>query len=263
VKSEIPRMITWTQLLEYFGFADRDSIQLGSEDATGNIHIQLIQLPSSKESESIRVEPDSVPLGWQQQKSFFRDHYFGDDRIYYIQYNKCWSREVEEEHGSGASALFMPSFKEFEKQVFRTIRKQKIDKLVFDMRFNRGGNSYQGTKFIEKLSRTKYQGEVKFYVLVSRHTFSSAIINTVDFMNNTDVVIVGEGTGGRPNHFGEIQRFVLPESHLVVSYSTKYFTLLPEDVPSILPDMEASITFAQFMKGIDPALQLIRTHPTD
>ena len=80
-------------------------------------------------------------------------------------------------------------------------------------------------------------------------------------MKNTDALIVGETTGGRPNHFGEVNRFVLPESNLVVSYSTMYFSLLPEDKPSIFPDLEAPISFVQYINVIDPAMALIRSLP--
>jgi hypothetical protein len=100
-------------------------------------------------------------------------------------------------------------------------------------------------------------------VVIGRKTFSSAIINTVDFTNLAEVVTVGEGTGGRPNHFGEIKRFVLPESKLVVNHSTKYFTLVEEDVPSILPQFLAPISFDDYMRGIDSALETIRTHPKE
>ena len=210
--------------------------------------------------EKISVRPKKLPLGWQDQKSYFWDQYFPEDRLYYIQYNKCWSREAEEEYGTGASALFMPLFKEFEKQVFQTIKKQKIDKLVFDMRFNGGGDSNQGTKFIKKLGKTRFNGEGEIFVIVGRQTFSAAIINTVDLMNNCDARTVGEGTGGKPNHYGKVKRFVLPESKLVVNYSTKYFTLLDKDVRSIIPEIQAPISFRQFMDGTDPALEVIRNH---
>ena len=167
---------------------------------------------------------------------------------------------MEEEYGTGTSALFMPSFKEFEKKVFQTIRKKEIDKLVFDMRFNGGGIASQGTEFINKLADTRFKGQGKFYVIVGRETFSSAIINTVDFMKTCRVVVVGEGTSGRPNYYGEVDRFVLPESKLVVNYSTKYIATLEEDEPSITPDIEAPLFFNQFMRGTDPALEAIRNH---
>ena len=128
------------------------------------------------------------------------------------------------------------------------------------MRFNRGGNSYQGTKFIEKLSKTKLNKTGKIYVLIGRQTFSSAILNTLDFMKLTDAVLVGEGTGGRPNHYGDVKRFVLPESNLVVSYSTRYFKVLEDDPPSIIPEIEALLYYKDFLNGIDPALEAIRNH---
>jgi hypothetical protein len=98
---------------------------------------------------------------------------------------------------------------------------------------------------------------------VGRQTCSSAIINTVDFLKNTEALIVGEGTGGRPNHFGEVKRFVLPESKLVVNYSTQYFMLTEENLPYIIPDIETQMYFRQYMKGTDPAIQAIRDYPSE
>ncbi|MEN8229171.1 MAG: hypothetical protein ABFS38_13515 [Bacteroidota bacterium] len=259
LKSQFPRMITWTQLLDYFGFGEQIGYELEYVDDRGALGKLLVTLPE-EDGEVVHVQPVKLPMSWQDQKSYFRDCYLPEDQIYYIQYNKCWSREAEEENGSGARALFMPSFKEFEKQVFQTIKKHKIDKLVFDMRFNGGGNAAQGTKFIKKLTKSRFNGKGGFYVIVGRQTFSSAIINTVDFMENSDALIVGEGTGGRPNYYGEVKRFVLPESKLVVNYSTKYFTLLEENAPCISPGIETPIHFEQYMKGTDPAMEAIRQH---
>ncbi|MCK4879232.1 MAG: hypothetical protein KAS82_01185, partial [Bacteroidales bacterium] len=210
--------------------------------------------------EMVELHPESLPLGWQDQKTFFRDHYFENEHLYYIQYNRCWSREAEEDFGSGASALFMPSFKEFEKQVFPVLRKKEIDKLVFDIRFNRGGHASQGTKFIRKICKALPKEHGDIFVLVGRTTCASAIINTVDFMKSAEVVLVGEETCGKPNHFGEVKRFVLPESRLVVSHPTIYFSLLEEDPPTIKPDLLAPIGFKQYMKGVDPALEAARSY---
>lgn len=259
LKSQIPRMLTWTPLLEYFGFTNGKSFYLEYKTRNKEINSLHVLLPV-EDGADLSVPTEKLPLGWQDQKSFFWDQYLDEDQIYYIQYNKCWSREMEEEFGTGASALFMPSFKEFEKRVFRTIKNQKIDKLIFDMRFNSGGNASQGTKFIKKLNKTRYNGNGKFYVIVGRETFSSAIINTLDFTKNNNTIVVGEGTGGKPNHYGEILRFVLPESKLVVNHSTKYFTLLEEDVPAIIPHIISTISFGQYMNGTDPAIDAIKNH---
>lgn len=252
-------MLTWFQLLEYFGFTGNRELSLTMENSSGEEEEISIVLPVEL-GEMVEVQPISMPLGLQDQKAYFRDQYFENEHLYYIQYNRCWSREVEEEFGSGATALFMPSFKEFEKQALTVLRKNKIDKLVFDMRFNRGGNASQGTGFIKKLCKIVPRKTQNIFVLVGRATFASAIINTVDFMNCSKVILVGEETGGKPNHFGEVNRFVLPESRLIVSYPTIYFKLLEEDQPTIEPQLLAPFDYEQYTKGIDPALEVARNY---
>jgi hypothetical protein len=259
IKYHIPRMLTWSQLLSHFGFSDTEKVTLHIANETGAEEQIPIHLPASL-GEMVDIRVESVPLGWQDQKSYFREHYFEGENIYYIQYNRCWSREVEEDYGSGATALFMPSFKEFEKQVFQVLRKKEVDKLIFDLRFNSGGHPAQGKAFIEKLRKAKLKGEGSFYLLLGRKTSSEALINAVDFMNSGQTILVGEETGGRPNHFGEVRRFVLPESGLIVSHSTRYFSLLDEDLPTISPDVDAPESFELFLKGVDPALEAVRKH---
>ncbi len=154
----------------------------------------------------------------------------------------------------------MPSFKDFEKQVLPVLRKKKIDRLVFDMRFNRGGYAPQGTEFIRKICKSLPREHGDIFVLIGRTTRASAIINTVDLINSAEVVLVGEETGGKPNFFGEVRRFVLPESRIIVSHSTKSFRLLDEDLPTIAPDLMVPIDYESYMKGIDPAIEAVRHH---
>jgi hypothetical protein len=257
VKNQVPRMLTWFQLLEYYGFVSGDSLSLTVCSSSGESTDVIIRLPVET-GEMLELQAKSLPLGWEDQKSFFRDNYMETENLYYIQYNRCWSREVEEEQGSGASALFMPSFKEFEKEVFRILKKKKIDKLVFDLRFNRGGYAPQGTEFIKKICKTLPREHGNIFLLLGRTNRASAIINTLDFMNHKEVILVGEETGGRPNHFGDVRRFVLPESKLIVSHSTRYFKLLEEDLPGITPDLLTPIYYDSYINGIDPALEAVR-----
>jgi len=259
IKYHIPRMLTWSQLLSHFGFSDTAKVVLHVQSQTGTEEQIAVHLPSSL-GEILEVQAEAIPLGWQDPKAYFWQHYIEDEGIYYIQYNRCWSREVEEDYGSGATALFMPSFKEFEKEVNQILKKKEVDKLIFDLRFNSGGHPVQGSTFIKDLHKAKIKGKGEFYLLVGRKTSSEALINAVDFMKYKGTVVVGEESGGRPNHFGDVRRFVLPESGLIVSHSTRYFNLLDEDLPSISPDVEAPESFKLFMEGVDPALEAVRKH---
>jgi len=257
IKAETVRMIPWAQLLQHFGFAGEDGVTMDFGDA--GVQGERVHFPLPvPEDHSVAVEPDSVPEGWKERKAYFRDRYFPGENLYYIQYNHCWSREVEEKHGSGAGALFMPSFREFEKRVFRHLRREEIDRLVIDLRFNGGGEGSQGSAFIEKLSRSKFNGKGKICVIQGRNTSSTGLIHLDELRRKTDAVTVGEPTGGRPNHFGEVRRFVLPETGLVVNYPTCYHRLAEGDPPTIRPDIEVPLCFRDYMSGIDAFLQAAR-----
>ena len=68
-------------------------------------------------------------------------------------------------------------------------------------------------------------------------------------------VLVGEPTGGRPNHYGEVRAFTLPNSGLQVSYSTRYFRMMADaDPPALAPDIATPSTLANQFTGFDAAL---------
>jgi len=73
----------------------------------------------------------------------------------------------------------------------------------------------------------------------------------------TKAVLVGEPTGGKPNHFGEIKTLKLPNTHRVVTCSTKYFTHAPEDTPSLVPDILVEFSFQDYLEKRDPFLQAV------
>lgn len=174
-------------------------------------------------------------------------------------YNVCWSRELEVQYGNKEKAAKIPSFKEFEEQVFRVLNNGNIDKIIFDMRSNGGGHSMQGTVFIEKLAAfLNTNPKIKTYVVLGKNTFSSAILNAMDFKRLTNSIFIGEETAGKPNHFGEVRKFQLPTSNLSVSYSTKYFKRTDENLNTITPDVLIETSFADYVKGIDPVYEWVK-----
>jgi hypothetical protein len=257
---EFPGMVTWMQLLDHFGIAASDHLTITFESEDGKEEFVNMSLPEDEDMIE-KIEPETRPLAWKDRKSFFREHYLAADRLYYIQYNKCWSREVEEVHGSGASALFMPSYKEFEKKVLQTLRRNQVDKIVLDLRFNDGGEPGQGSQLIQKMSKVKLKGAGRFYVILGRNTRGAALQNAVEYIFTTDAMAVGEPSGGKPNHFNGIKRFVLPETNLIVNYATRYISLAEGDPPSLVPELVTPLTFEQYMEGIDPALEAILREP--
>ena len=67
-------------------------------------------------------------------------------------------------------------------------------------------------------------------VIIGRETFSSALLNAYTFKNSTNAKIIGEPSGGKPNCYGEILRITLPNSKLVITYSTRFYKLIEDDL---------------------------------
>lgn len=258
-KSQVPNFIPSVQVLEYFGFTKEKEVSvefLTSANKLMNCRVKpMLITPNNK----VSFQPDSLSFGLKNMKHLFTDSYFPQDKIYYILYNKCISKEVMLSYGNKEQAETLPSFEEFGQKILDVLKKEPVSKIIFDLRNNGGGSSAQGTALIEKIAAfLKENPKVKTYVVIGRNTFSSAILNAMDFKRLTNAMFVGEETAGKPNHFGEVRSFELPSSKLQVYYSTKYFKNVDQDVNTLTPDVYLETSFADFSKGIDPVYEWVK-----
>ena len=182
VKSIVPETVMSLQALEHFGFADSRQVKLMLSDGK----TQVVK-PIHPDNAFVNFRPDSLAFATANRKVLFTSRYFPEDRIYYMLYNKCHSRELAAERGDAEAAQKLPSFEAFTRKAFETLNDKPVDKLIFDMRYNGGGNSSQGTEFVERLAQAlKQHPQVAVYVVLGRDTFSSAILNAMDFKQLTN-----------------------------------------------------------------------------
>ncbi len=254
IKSQTPQFISFTQLLNFFGFANNNKYVL-SLQKDGKI-IDTEVTPSVIDIKFKGIEKDKLPYCWQNTKSAFRLNYFEKDKILYVQYNICTSVSINNDNGTSDTI----HFGEFKKQIFRLLEEKDVDKLIFDMRFNGGGNSFFATKFVNELKHNPINKKGKLFVVIGRKTFSSAILNTLDFKKKTNAIIVGENTGGKPNHYGEVKNFILPNSGVRVFYSSKYFHNSKDNSNTIKPDFTIELSYSDFFNGIDPVYEWISSY---
>lgn len=256
VKKTFPQLFPLVQLLEYFGFSSSDSVQLQLEN-NGEIRNYTILPERMNRSNTVEILPDPMPLCYQNGRAFFWDKVQKEDNVFYIQYNRCAGSE-NPPGGFRGDVQKLPSFKSFQEAVIDTILHHDFDKVIIDIRLNGGGNSAQGTEFVKELSTIeKINQKGKLYVIVGRRTFSSAIINAMDFKNMTKAILVGEETAGKPNHLGEVRLLKLPSSGMTLQYSTKYFKRTGEDLKTITPDQVVETNFNDFKEGRDPVYDWI------
>lgn len=199
------------------------------------------------------VEPKELPR-WRRRRA---EHYWFEwapqEGLLYLQYNRCaedptrpFAALVEEL----AAAVAAPT----------TGGEAAVPVATFlvDLRNNGGGNSLVIQPLYQLLARRKALREKGvLFVAIGEQTFSSAMMNAVELRNGYGALLVGTPTGGKPRSYGEIKFLELQQSRLQVSYSTKFFELVADDAPSVLPDLPAPASFAHWQEGRDPALEAI------
>lgn len=162
----------------------------------------------------------------------------------YFQYNRC-----ENEPGQPVG----PFLDELQKE----IASGGVERLIIDLRLNSGGSSSLLYPFIEFLGKSPLNRKGRLFGIIGRATYSSALMNAVQLTQSTSIIMAGEPTGGKPNHFGEVKQIMLPRTKLGVFCSTKYFRMLKEDPQTLEPRIRAEVKFADYLAGRDVFLEAV------
>lgn len=183
---------------------------------------------------------DEVPLARRNREDWYWYEYLPETQTVYFQYDVCGNMDG------------LP-FRKFNEGMFEFVDGSDVERIVVDLRYNGGGNSTVLGPFLRELAA---RPELEVYTLIGRQTFSSALINAIQ-LSEMGATLVGEPTGGRPNHYGEVRPFRLPNSGLPIYYATRYFREMEDgDPPSLEPDVPVRITIADQLAGVDAALEV-------
>jgi Peptidase family S41 len=145
------------------------------------------------------------------------------------------------------------------KKLFDLIEEKKAIRLIIDIRQNGGGDYTKVRRgFIPLIKENPVLNQKdNLYIITGRRTFSAAMTNAIDFKKETNATIIGEPPGEKPNSYQENDEMKLPNSGLVISYSTKYYKFLDEDVPAFMPDVQIEPNWKDYMEGRDPVMEWI------
>lgn len=247
----------WSDILSYLEAPDVvaaaaiteevDPLRLVVEDATGVV--RAVRLPAlAPEADIVLAEGDTPPL-WRRggDEPLWFEHLPTEDATYV----KFRSADV----GPGAQ---QEAFRDRTLALEQHLVSKRPSRVIVDLRMNGGGNSERTRWLLHGLIRSGYTKEKgQLFVLTGWRTFSAAVRHCVWLEKHTQAIFVGEPTGGRPNHIGEIRRLLLPHTRLRVRYSAVFHRVVgPGDHrPAIVPDIAASWTVADLRAGRDPALE--------
>jgi hypothetical protein len=143
------------------------------------------------------------------------------------------------------------------------IQQNSPERLVIDLRDNGGGDNTVGlSEVIEPVKRLKgINKKGHLFVLIGPETFSAAMNNAAQFHSMTAATLVGESIGEKPNSYQEPRELTLPNSHLIVRYSTEWYAFVKDGPNSVDPDVPVVPTWAQYASGQDPVLDYALSAP--
>ncbi|MCI0329976.1 MAG: S41 family peptidase [candidate division Zixibacteria bacterium] len=186
------------------------------------------------------------PLWLQDPQNKFWFEYLPESRAVYVQINQVGDKETE-------------TLAAFSKRLFAFVDSSKAEKLVLDLRLNRGGNGTLLPPLVAEIIRSPLNRPGRLFTIIGRSTFSAAqfLVNDLERYSNT--LFVGEPSGSKGNSYGDSRKIMLPNSGLTVRVSIYYWQdWYPWDTrPWTAPHLTAELTSEQYRTNSDPAMKLI------
>jgi hypothetical protein len=205
------------------------------------------------EAEPVTFRLDRYPPGWtaladtvsvprplhlrNRELPFWFEYLPADDLVYF-QFNAVRDHPAE-------------TFAAFCDRLFGFIEDHNAGRLVIDVRWNGGGNTFLSQYLLHHLiasQRLSRRGAL--FVIIGRLTFSAAQNTVTAIERETSAIFVGEPTGSRPNFISEAIDFELPYSKLRANAADLFWQT---SWPLGLPDMDrAGHLRAADVRGIPP-----------
>jgi hypothetical protein len=155
------------------------------------------------------------------------------------------------------------TFKRVSDGLWKQVDSSQPKRLIIDLRQSNGGDfiKFQTHLLKELKQRPAFRKPGSLYVIIGRGTISAAMVNAIEVRKELNATLVGEPTGSKPNSYSENDELTLPNSHLRVSYSTRYYKLQDQDTSSLMPDKSIEPLWEMYTSGRDPVLEWILSQP--
>ena len=184
-----------------------------------------------------------APLWLKDPKNRFWFEYLPETRAVYVQFNQVGNKEDE-------------TVEAFAGRLFAFVEANPVDRFVLDLRLNRGGNGeFNRPLLLGILKSPKVDRKGRFFTIIGRSTWSAAQMLVNELERYTNVILVGEPTGGKVNSYGDSHRITLPNSGITVRVSTLWWQGDERDRrPWTAPRVAADLTIEDYRRNVDPAL---------
>jgi len=263
LRKEGPQWLRFPEAFRMAGVSETDTLALLMVDEKGQRYF-LKAHPVDFQKDKTGLQPAQfVPktpdLRWNPMKQVFSIVWLESDSIAYVQYNACLSQEMMLAVGDSLSAGQFPPFQPVADSVMRLLDQHPGARFFFDLRFNTGGVPADGIALSERLGVLPFVNlPNRIYVATNRYTAGAAVEIAAAFQKNTNATLLGEAPAQRPNHFGDVQSFYLPNTRIQVFHGTRQVELSPGNPDKIRLNVPIELPFNDFRDGRDPVLDFVR-----
>jgi hypothetical protein len=251
VKQRVPGYLAIPEILRAAGVTGEGSaVSIVCDGPTGETSSQLQAASASSPVQwvTMRDGASGLPPRWAPRSgNAYWFEYLTDSRVLYVQFNSVADKPDE-------------PLETFWDRVFAVVAREPVERFVLDLRQNGGGDNTLNLPLVHHLIRSdKVNKRGSLFALIGRRTFSAATALAVDLEKHTQVLFVGEPTGGHPNHYTDVGRLVLPNSGLLISYSPFFWDYsFPTDTRVwIPPHIAVEMSSDDYVNGRDPAFDAI------
>lgn len=187
-----------------------------------------------------------VPLWLKDINNKFWFEFMPENGVLYVQINGIGNKKDE-------------TLAAFSKRLFAFVEANPVEKLVIDLRLNRGGNNVLLTPLITDIVKSKVNERGKLFTVMGRSTWSAAQ-NFLNFLERyTNTLFVGEPSGSKGNVYSDSRRITLPNSKITVRVSVYYWQdWYPWDTREwTAPHLTAELSAEDYRDNIDPAIKAV------
>lgn len=179
------------------------------------------------------------------KEKFYFFEFLPESKTLYVRQSSVFNDEEE-------------SLKDFYNRLFEFIDNNPVEKLIYDVRLNGGGNNFNNKPLIKGImARPHINKRGNFFFLIGRYTFSACQNLTNEIENYTEAILVGEPTAENKNFYGDARRVTLPHSGMNAYLSHAWWQdMAPWDTSEwTLPHIAVEMDFNDYVTNQDPLVQ--------
>lgn len=184
---------------------------------------------------------------------YYYFEYLAESKTLYVRQSSVFSHETEK-------------LSDFYDRLFAFVDTNDIEKFIYDVRLNGGGNNYNNKPLIQGImARPKINAEGKFFYIIGNDTFSACQNLTNEIETYTNAIMLGQPTSENKNFYGDAKKVVLPNSEISAYLSFAWWQDKPqwENADATTPHFLKEMTFEEYRTNQDPVLEMAMGYDYD